>query len=195
MRASVVALTAFVAVHAVCARAGLGHVRHLAEFRRAVEAHGIVPHALAGPVALTVVLAELGIPLAGMLSLWPERALPGPVATAMAAAALYAGFTVYATALFGKAPTTDCGCGGRDEPISAWVPLRAGALAAASVYAAVALGGSAALRGVPGPDLALAGLSGLGFAALAWVFPGAMRIPGRVGRGPKFAWIGTDHAA
>lgn len=122
--------TLAVAAVALLLAAGVGHVRHPAALRRALDEQGLVP--FRGLVARGLGLVELAVAASALV-------------TGVAVTLLGAGFVTLLLALLRRGDGAPCGCDGSAEPVA---PVDLG-------RAAVVLGGGIALLlGLPALDAA-----------------------------------------
>lgn len=152
---------------------------------RAMTVQAVLPGALVKPLAVAGTAAEgcLAALLGFLLITGGSAVAVVPVlAAACALLTLYAVYS-YRVLRASGGRAVPCGCSGTDTPISGWVVLRAGAVAALALLAAV---GADAVVG-PAESVtrfAEAWLAGAVFAVLLWVLPEAMLDPAKeAGRG------------
>jgi hypothetical protein len=157
--------------------AGAGHLAAPAMLPRALAAHGLLP-APAG-VAVLVTAAEGLLGGAGAVAL--VRADPGGLRTALAGATvLLALVGAYAWRVTRRGPGGPCGCSRRQLPMTVWVAVRAGALAALALLG-LALADSVVPPARPGTDLVVVLLAAAALGCLLWQLPAAMHDPARAG--------------
>lgn len=104
----------------------------------ALRAHGVVPRAAVGPVAVVVTAAEAVLAVLLVAGLVRDGG-PSPLGFSCAAVlfAAYGGYAWHVTASGRGGP---CGCGGAEVPMGPWVTGRAAAFAALAATAAAANG-------------------------------------------------------
>lgn len=134
--------------------AALHKLRHRQAFAAALGGYALLPRALLGPAAVTLLVSEA---LAGALLLLPGFAIPASLA-ATALLALY--FTAIAANLLRGRRDIDCGCSfaGSSSLLSGWHLLRLGALMALALLP---------LAGAVSRNLAAFDLLNLGGAVIA----------------------------
>jgi len=166
--------------------AGAGHLAAPGVLPRALAAHGLLP-APTG-VAFLVTAAE-GL-LGGAAAVALVRADADGLRTALAgAAALLALLGAYAWRVSRHGPGGPCGCSRGQLPMTAWVAVRAGALAALAL-AGLVLADSVVPPGRPGIDLVVVLLAAAALGCLLWQLPAAMHDPARAGHPPATARAG-----
>lgn len=108
-------------------------LRDVASFRIAVERYELLPPLWAVPVGAALIAAEVAI----AVGLWLPRVAPVAAVAAAALLALYA--VAIAVNLRRGRRDLDCGCGGPAgrRPISGWLVVRNGVVAAAAVAGAL----------------------------------------------------------
>jgi hypothetical protein len=183
------ALVGSVAAYAVVGTllaAGAGHLAAPGLLPRALATHGRLP--APATVAFLVTAAECLLGGAGAVA--GVRADTGGLRTALAGAAvLLALLGAYAWRVARRGPGGPCGCSRRQLPMTTWVAVRAGALAALAL-AGLALAGSVVPPGRPGTDLVVVLLAAAALGWLLWLLPAAMHDPARAGRPPATAGVG-----
>ena len=170
MTTTVPALTVLTVL--VCS--GVVHAVRHGDFRGAIGEQSFVPAAVVSIVAAATTIAEIAIGAAGLAVV----AVAGGAAVravAIAAAGLSLAFAVYSAALVRRGTAVPCGCSASDYPVNVWVPVRAGVLAVAALWAA-AWGGDA-LVGSPPAEVAVIVLAAASFSALLWFLPDALADP------------------
>ncbi len=168
-------LTSCVIAFATLVGAAVGHAVDPRALRRVLDVQ------LGRVTAASWLLVGLVIASEGVIG------LVGVVATARAdedlamtllasAAVLYTVYAVYSMILLKFRPSAPCGCSRSDHPVSAWVVLRAAALAAAAI---VGVATTPVTFDVwpPSVDTAISMLAGCGLTLLLWSIPEALHDP------------------
>ncbi|MBL8759207.1 MAG: hypothetical protein JNK35_12340 [Phycisphaerae bacterium] len=127
---------------AVLIVAGTSKLLDPASFRKALEAHGVVPPIGASAAVLAAPALEFLVACAAVWALLCRR-------TARACglcAAVFAGLAAYCLALTIRPPVrpSGCGCGFTTQTVESWAPLLATNASASAVLACLALGASTA---------------------------------------------------
>jgi Methylamine utilisation protein MauE len=163
---TMIALTTAVGGGLVLLAAGIGHARRFGLLRADLVSQALLPYRWHRAVARLLVVAELTVGLAVVVS-GPTLSRESGIVFAVEGG-LFLVLLAYSVALLRHRPATPCGCFGDDGPVSLPSVLRTGVLAAGSVAAAVS-GPPAASS----PALLAAGA--VVIAVLAYVVPAALR--------------------
>ncbi len=147
--------------------------------RAALVAQGVVPRRVAGPLAVTVIVAEVVLAALLLIGLVPAAG-PSPLVL-WGAAVLFAAYGAYAWHVTASGRGGPCGCGGVDVPMDHWVTGRAFALAALAAAGAGAPGAVAPLAGFDDRLLVVL-LASATIGVLLWHLPAAMTRPQEVAR-------------
>ena len=145
--------------------AGAGHLRAPAGLAAAVRAHGLLPAPALVAAAVAVAETTLGGAAAVALLGGPGRR---PVLAGCAVLlALLAGYAAWVVRRGRGGP---CGCSRAPLPMTGWVGVRAGALAALALAGAASAGPTAT-------ELPVVLLAAAALACLLWQLPAAMHDP------------------
>jgi len=149
---------------------GLDHVGRPRALSDALATHGFESNGLRVALATMIGLVEASLGLVGLFAV----ILQAPIleVTLFAIASLYGIYALYATWLVRRRPWAPCGCSSRQHVINIWVPIRAAALGAGSLVAAIAV------EQVYAPSSSAqhvtVATAGVAWAALLWTLPEAM---------------------
>lgn len=170
-------LCALALVAAVLLATGGAHLAGLGGFSRLLGHHGLVPGALAAPLAVGVTLGELAAGAAALAALAGGDPRLGTTAFATALGA-GAAFIVYLRRLLEAGHTGSCGCSPLASPLTPASFVPASALAVAGVLGLVARWAAGPAPPPGGAWSALPVAWGVTLAALVLLLPAS--APGRV---------------
>lgn len=155
--------------------AGLSHLRRLRTLEANLAAHGLLRPALVQPASIALVAAEVLVGAGGIVAYFAgARAVAGRLL--VAAALVFLAFAVYATIVLRVRPGATCGCAYADGPISALIPIRAVALGAVSLAAALDPVSMSDLESAYQQALSVMAICTLG--VLASILPSVVGAPG-----------------
>lgn len=166
------------AVGLVLVAASVGHLRSPAALRRGLDAHGVLPSAGRGPVALVLGPVEAVLGLAALVVAVTDVPLGLSLAVSMPIAALFLALTLYLARVLRvtQGQVVPCACGLGEAPVSRTAVLRGGILTAMALLGG-ATGGSWSLAAAPAQEagVALAAMLVLGLAVA--LLPAARAVP------------------
>jgi hypothetical protein len=171
-------LSAYV-VLGTMAVAGLSHIAHLGRFKEALRDQNVWPTVLWSPLALSVAAIEITLGMLGFLTTLDATPLPPRFGFRLpfaGAAALLSGYGLYGVFLRLRRPGVTCACSAQSIPVTIWVVLRAGLLAALAATASLAPEAITRINADPA-RLSVVALASLAVGIAIWELPEALQYP------------------
>lgn len=171
---TLVGIVGSIATGGALVAAGAWHLRHQAALRTALDGHRLWPRRATGLLARMVAGVEVsvGVAIGCGLVLELESTL---VLASLAAAALFALYTIYSAWLWRVRPAASCGCDSSGDPATAATVARA------AILCVTALGAAASAGGTGNPlelhQLMTAVLAGAAWGVIVWSLPSALAVP------------------
>lgn len=166
------------AVGLVLVAAAVGHLRSPGALRRGLDAHGVLPSAGRGPVALVLGPVEAVLGLAALVVAVTDVPLGASLAVSMPIAALFLVLTLYLARVLRatRGRVVPCACGLGEAPVSRTAVLRGGILTVLAVLGG-ATAGTWTLAGAPAAEAGVALAAMLVLALSTALLPAARAVP------------------